>query len=177
MHPNSFIEDPTRIYRGVRFAIRFGFAIEQRTAEYIHYAINSGVYDRTVQENIKTPALHTRLKAELELILQAPYWQSALKLLDQLGALQCIHYTCKLNYGILRELVLLEKLLKIQDRFWQPAQQLPPTWLIRLEILISSLEPEYRSKVAENLQLSETSVNRLKKLEAAQVEINRELAT
>ncbi|MGC8453611.1 MAG: CBS domain-containing protein [Cylindrospermopsis raciborskii] len=177
LHPNSFIEDPTRIYRGVRFAIRFGFAIEQRTAEYIHYAINSGVYDRTVQENIKTPALHTRLKAELKLILQSPYWQSALKLLDQLGALQCIHYTCKLNYGILRELVLLEKLLKIQDRFWQPAQQLPHTWLIRLEILISSLEPEYRSKVAENLQLSDSSVNRLTKLEAARLEINRALAT
>ncbi len=56
LHANSFIEDPTRIYRGVRFAVRFGFEIEPQTEAYIRYAINSGVYDRTSQENTKTPA-------------------------------------------------------------------------------------------------------------------------
>ncbi|MFM6312360.1 MAG: CBS domain-containing protein, partial [Dolichospermum sp.] len=62
LHANSFIEDPTRIYRGVRFAVRFGFSLERQTETYIRYAINSGVYNRTSQENSKTPALQTRLK-------------------------------------------------------------------------------------------------------------------
>ncbi len=134
LHPNSFIEDPTRIYRGVRFAVRFGFQIEPQTEEFIRYAINSGVYDRTAQENSKTPALQTRLKAELKHILEASYWKSALQLLDNLGALQCIHPTLKLDEELLRQLRLLERCLRRFD--------LQPTlihWQMRLEALIAHL--------------------------------------
>jgi tRNA nucleotidyltransferase (CCA-adding enzyme) len=174
LHPNSFIEDPTRIYRGVRFAVRFGFAIEQRTKEYINYAINSGVYDRTTQENVKTPALQTRLKTELKHIVEAPYWQSALQLLDDLGALQCIHPTLKLDIYILRELRLLEKLIIIYLRSCEKQQILHPflhPWQMRLELLIAHLEPQYRTKVAKNLQLADDSINRLKKLAEMQTEV------
>ena len=46
LHANSFIEDPTRIYRAVRFAVRLQFEIEAQTEEYIRYAIESGIYER-----------------------------------------------------------------------------------------------------------------------------------
>lgn len=159
LHPNSFIEDPTRIYRGVRFAVRFGFEIEPQTEEFIRYAINSGVYDRTSQENTKTPALQTRLKTELKHILEAPYWKSALQLLDNLGALQCIHPTLKLNALLLRQLRLLELCLRRFD-----AEQTFIHWQMRLEALIAHLAPEYRMKVAQNLQLQDDSIVRLKNL-------------
>ncbi|MBE9055550.1 CBS domain-containing protein [Sphaerospermopsis sp. LEGE 08334] len=174
LHANSFIEDPTRIYRGVRFAVRFGFAIEQRTKEYINYAINSGVYDKTTQENVKTPALQTRLKTELKNILEASYWQSALLLLDNLGALQCIHPSLKLDIDILQELRLLEKLIIIYLRSCEKQQILHPfshPWQMRLELLIAHLEPQYRAKVAKNLQLADDSINRLKKLSEMQTEV------
>jgi tRNA nucleotidyltransferase (CCA-adding enzyme) len=159
LHPNSFIEDPTRIYRGVRFAVRFGFEIEPQTEEFIRYAINSGVYDRTSQENTKTPALQTRLKTELKHILEAPYWKSALQLLDNLGALQCIHPTLKLDALLLRQLRLLELCLRRFD-----AEQTLIHWQMRLEALIAHLAPEYRVKVAQNLQLQDDSIVRLKNL-------------
>ncbi|MBD2525937.1 CBS domain-containing protein [Nostoc sp. FACHB-133] len=159
LHPNSFIEDPTRIYRGVRFAVRFGFEIEPQTEEFIRYAINSGVYDRTSQENTKTPALQTRLKTELKHILEAPYWKSALQLLDNLGALQCIHPTLKLDALLLRQLRLLERCLRRFD-----AEQTLIHWQMRLEALIAHLAPEYRVKVAQNLQLQDDSIVRLKNL-------------
>jgi tRNA nucleotidyltransferase (CCA-adding enzyme) len=159
LHANSFIEDPTRIYRGVRFAVRFGFQIEPQTEEFIRYAINSGVYDRTSQENTKTPALQTRLKTELKHILEAPYWKSALQLLDNLGALQCIHPTLKLDGSLLRQLRLLERCLRRFD-----AEQSLIHWQMRLEALIAYLAPEYRMKVAQNLQLQEDSIVRLKNL-------------
>ena len=177
LHPNSFIEDPTRIYRGVRFAVRFGFAIEQRTKEYINYAINSGVYDRTTQENVKTPALQTRLKTELKYILEAPYWRSALELLDNLGALQCIHHTLKLDVDILEQLRLLEKLIIMYLRRCEKNQLLSSLypvlhpWQLRLELLIAHLEPKYRAKVAKNLQLADDSINRLNKLSEIQTEV------
>ncbi|MEH2217942.1 MAG: CBS domain-containing protein [Nostoc sp.] len=159
LHPNSFIEDPTRIYRGVRFAVRFGFEIEPQTEEFIRYAINSGVYDRTSQENTKTPALQTRLKTELKHILEAPYWKSALQLLDNLGALQCIHPTLKLDGLLLRQLRLLERCLRRFD-----AEQTLIHWQMRLEALIAHLAPEHGVKVAQNLQLQEDSIVRLKNL-------------
>ncbi|RUT09101.1 poly(A) polymerase [Dulcicalothrix desertica PCC 7102] len=156
LHPNSFIEDPTRIYRGVRFAVRLGFTIESQTESYIRYAINSGVYDRTARENNKTPALSTRLKAELKLILEAPYWKRALELLDNLSALQCIHPTLKLNVELLRQLRLLERCLQRFDN-----SQAITHWLLRLEAIIAHLAPEFRSKVATNLQLPDDSIKRL----------------
>ncbi|XZF62979.1 MAG: CBS domain-containing protein [Gloeotrichia echinulata DVL01] len=167
LHANSFIEDPTRIYRGVRFAVRFGLEIEAQTEAYIRYAINSGIYDRTAQENSKTPALQTRLKAELKHILEAPYWKSALQLLDNLGALQCIHVTLKLDEELLRQLRLLERCLRRFD-----SQQTLIHWQMRLEALIAHLAPKYRVKVAKNLQLPDDSIARLKNLAQAQTEVN-----
>ncbi|MCC5601647.1 CBS domain-containing protein [Nostoc favosum] len=170
LHPNSFIEDPTRIYRGVRFAVRFGFQIEPQTEEFIRYAINSGVYDRTAQENSKTPALQTRLKTELKHILEAPYWKSALQLLDNLGALQCIHPTLKLDAELLRQLRLLERCLRRFD-----TEQTLIHWEMRLEALIAQLAPQYRAKVAKNLQLQEDSIKRLQNLASAQTEVMESL--
>ncbi|MFS0514403.1 CBS domain-containing protein [Nostoc sp. UIC 10607] len=170
LHPNSFIEDPTRIYRGVRFAVRFGFQIEPQTEEFIRYAINSGVYDRTAQENSKTPALQTRLKTELKHILEAPYWKSALQLLDNLGALQCIHPTLQLDAELLRQLLLLERCLRRFD-----AEQTLIHWEMRLEALIAHLATQYRAKVAKNLQLQEDSIKRLQNLASAQTEVMESL--
>ncbi|MFM7405815.1 MAG: CBS domain-containing protein [Cuspidothrix sp.] len=166
LHANSFIEDPTRIYRGVRFAVRFGFEIEPQTETYIRYAINSGVYDRTSQNNTKTPALQTRLKTELKYILSASYWQSALELLNNLGALQCIHPSLKLDTQLSRQLNLLERCLQKFDK-----KQTLVNWQIRLEVLIAYLQPEYRGKVAINLQLTDDSINRLGKLFQIQSQI------
>jgi tRNA nucleotidyltransferase (CCA-adding enzyme) len=168
LHANSFIEDPTRIYRGVRFAVRLGFTIESQTESYIRYAINSGVYDRTARENSKIPALSTRLKAELKLILEAPYWQGALELLDNLSALQCIHPTLKLDSELLRQLHLLERCLRRFDQ-----KQTIIHWLLRLETIIAYLAPPFRGKVAGNLQLPDDSIKRLSNLEKIQGDVAR----
>jgi tRNA nucleotidyltransferase (CCA-adding enzyme) len=166
LHPNSFIEDPTRIYRGVRFAMRLGFQLEAQTIAYIRYAIDSGVYDRTAQANPKTPALQTRLKTELKYLLQAAYWQSALELLADLGALQCIHATLKLDRELLQQLKLLARCLRRFDRVQRIVH-----WQLRLELVIANLAPEYRQQVAANLQLPDESIDRLQNLDLAQTEI------
>ena len=172
LHANSFIEDPTRIFRGVRFAVRFGFEIESQTQEYIRYAINSGIYDRTTKENNRAPALQTRLKAELKHILEAPYWRLALQLLDSLGALKCIHLTLQLDGQLLRRLRLLEYCVQRFD-----GQYGLILWQMRLEVLIAHIAPQYREKVAKNLQLHEDGIKRLQNLAAAQAEIQVSLPT
>ncbi len=111
LHANSLIEDPTRIYRAVRFAVRLGFTIEPQTEGYIRHALASGIYDRIQGENGRAPALETRLKSELKYILQAPYWQVALQMLGDLQALRCIHPTLDLDKSLWHQLRLLERFL------------------------------------------------------------------
>jgi tRNA nucleotidyltransferase (CCA-adding enzyme) len=163
LHPNSFIEDPTRIYRGVRFAVRLGFKLEAQTANYIRYAVNSGVYQRTARENNKTPALQTRLKAELKLILEASYWEAILVLLHDLGALICIHPQLELNQSLLKQLRFLQRCLQRFDREEKLAH-----WQIKLEVILAQLSPEHRSKVATNFQISDDSIKRLSNLDDIQ---------
>lgn len=168
LHANSFIEDPTRIYRAVRFAVRLGFEIESQTEAYIHYAIESGVYNRTAAENSRAPALETRLKNELKYILQAPYWKQALQILADLGALRCIHSTLELNDRLWKQMRLVDRLVTWLPRgngqFGKFEVQIPP-WQMLLEVLIAQIVPSERGKVATNLQLPAQSIERLSHLE------------
>jgi tRNA nucleotidyltransferase (CCA-adding enzyme) len=80
LHTHSFVDDPTRILRAVRFEQRFGFRIEQRTAELIGDAVD--LLDRV------TPA---RVRHELELIFAESRPEQALRRLGELGVLDTIH--------------------------------------------------------------------------------------
>jgi tRNA nucleotidyltransferase (CCA-adding enzyme) len=158
LHANSFIEDPTRIYRAVRFAVRLGFTIEPQTEEYIRYAIDNQIYDQLRISNHQMPALTTRLRAELKYILESNYWQPALKLLDQLKALTCLDRDLSLTATLNRELHFVSKWLVL----FEP--KVSEHWLIRLETLIAHLSSSSRIIVAENLQLPKDSFQRLEQL-------------
>ncbi|MBP0011157.1 MULTISPECIES: CBS domain-containing protein [unclassified Roseofilum] len=166
LHANSFIEDPTRIYRAVRFAVRLGFRLEGQTEGYIRYAIASGVYDLSVAENNRAPALQTRLKNELKYILEAPYWKRAIQLLGNLDALKCIHSSLELTPELWKQLKLVDRCL----RRFNPSGLCPP-WQLLLEVMIAYLAPEYRYWVASGFQLPAESIERLKNLEAAKTTI------
>lgn len=163
LHANSFIEDPTRIYRAVRFAVRLGFEIEPQTESFIRYAIASGICDRTRARPGKVPALQTRLKQELKYILQAPYWQPAIRLLANLNALVCIHPDLQLTDELARQMRLVDRGLKRFDRENQLLH-----WQILLELLIAALPPADRLSVAQNLQLPAESGHRLQTLSEQQ---------
>jgi len=168
LHANSFIEDPTRIYRAVRFAVRLNFQFEAQTREYIGYAIQSGVYYRQEGKNNSYPALTTRLKAELKYILQAPYWKKALQLLADLDAWRCLHPNLQLDKQLWWQIRCIDRWLKCLDpkKSWEH-------WLIRLETMVADLPVNDRLKVAKNLELPKDSQERLKQLEQVEVEVNK----
>lgn len=80
LHSLSFIDDPTRMLRAVRFEQRLGFAIEPRTAELIGEALP--LLERVTGE---------RLKHELQLMLLEARPSPILHRLAELGVLAHIH--------------------------------------------------------------------------------------
>lgn len=167
LHPNSFIEDPTRIYRAVRFAVRLGFHLNPQTEQYIRYAIASGIYEQIQGESGKAPALQARLKNELKYILQSPDWKSALKLLADLDALRCIHPSFNPTDSFWQPIRLAERWLKQFD----PQAATIKRWEMLLEVLIGQLAPDYRGQVAQNLHLPINSIQRLQHLAQTKMQV------
>lgn len=61
LHRKSFIDDPTRIFRAIRFASRFNFQIEENTLKLLRAAIKEGYLSRLSGK---------RILSELRLILK-----------------------------------------------------------------------------------------------------------
>lgn len=82
LHPKSFEDDPTRVYRAARFAGRFGWELERGTKELALAAVRAGLPGLLSRE---------RLRNELVKILSEDDPLPALELLKSLGALAVIH--------------------------------------------------------------------------------------
>jgi tRNA nucleotidyltransferase/poly(A) polymerase len=79
LHPLSFVEDPTRIWRGARYAARLGLKPDASFSRALALALRAGAY----------PALSgQRLRAELDLVMDEPDPWGVLGLLLGWGALR-----------------------------------------------------------------------------------------
>ena len=83
----SFEEDPRRLFRAVRFAVRLDLAIAPETYREIMETTSSGLHDSIGG---------ARLRSELLYTLAEPRAGEMFELLQKLGALRCIHPELKL---------------------------------------------------------------------------------
>ena len=82
MHDSSFIDDPTRIFRAVRFAERYGFKIDARTMFLIKSA---------VKKNMLNALSGHRIREEIRLILKE---DSPLKPVIRMKRLDNLKFIC-----------------------------------------------------------------------------------
>lgn len=87
LHNLSFVEDPTRVFRAIRFEQRLGFRIAPHTENLIRNAVRMNVLDRVGG---------TRLLNELVLILKEKEPIGAIGRMASLGLLQFIHPSLKI---------------------------------------------------------------------------------
>ena len=59
LHPLSFVDDPTRILRALKFSIRFGYKLDNFTSYLQKECINSGIFDDLAGERIKSELKQT----------------------------------------------------------------------------------------------------------------------
>lgn len=139
LHNLSFVDDPTRILRAVRFERRLGFRVESRTAELIGTALP--MLRRITGE---------RVRNELTLLLQEPNPAASFLLLKQRAILSAIHPD-------------LESIDDLPARMAM-AEQPFPSWLansidrteLRWLLLLTSLISEKISLVCERLMMGRT---------------------
>ncbi len=82
LHNLSFIDDPTRIFRGIRYEARHGFRFEEHTARLLRGCIEMGLVGDLSS---------SRLRDELVALLEDPGAPAGIRRLGELGADRAIH--------------------------------------------------------------------------------------
>ena len=124
LHDGSFVDDPTRIFRAVRYASRYGFALDEHTEALAREAIAAGLVERL------TPA---RLRDELVLLLDEPAAPASIRSLGELGV--------DGRFAVDAEgAALFERLRELRDQYDLSL----PSWRLGLEALGRNLGVEAR---------------------------------
>ena len=124
LHDGSFVDDPTRIFRAVRYASRYGFELDEHTARLAREAIESGLVGRL------SPA---RLRDELVLLLDEPQADRSFTRLAELGADRAIDPGFAAD-GAAR--ALFQRLRELRDRYGLGI----PSWRLGLAALARGID-------------------------------------
>lgn len=142
LHSLSFIDDPTRALRAVRYARRLDFTIAPDTRNLISTALGEGVFERLSGQ---------RLRRELEILLAEPHPTPALALIADLGLLPAICPGLKWSEQARSYLMEIEGQLA-----WYQLEQLgapPEPWILFLGGLALTEGKGVMSELAQRLQL------------------------
>ncbi len=129
LHPKSFLEDPLRILRAIRFEQRFSFKIEPNTFKFLKEAIR--------KKALSLVHPH-RLRDELILVLKEPRVFKVLKRIDHLTGLSFLHPKIKLKDDDFKLILRIEKAIFFYQKNFPKHRKLE-TWLIYLSALIFKL--------------------------------------
>jgi tRNA nucleotidyltransferase (CCA-adding enzyme) len=150
LHNLSFVEDPTRVFRALRFEQRLGFRISKHTENLIRNA---------VKMNFLCKLGGKRLFTELVIILKEKEPLRAVERMASLGLLQFIHPDLKLTPEIRKMLEEAAKIvswfeLLFLDRRYEK-------WVIYFLVLCETLLPDQFTETCKRLSLSEHYRQRL----------------
>lgn len=140
----SFVEDPTRVFRAVRFEQRFGFRIAKLTSGLIENAVRMDFF-----ENLSG----RRLFSELRQILEEDKPVMALRRLNEYKLLRVIHPKIVYNptlddlLGSVEKILTWHKLLFLED--------LCRKWMVYLLAIARDFAPEAAENLCERLELTE----------------------
>ena len=119
LHNLSFIDDPTRIFRGIRYEARYGLRLEEHSARLARGCIEMGLVGDLSS---------ARLRDELQALLDDPGAAGGIVRLGELGADQAIHPHLRAD----REAAsLFERALELRDELGVAV----PSWRVGLAVL------------------------------------------
>ena len=112
LHKESVADDPTRVIRAARYGARLGFSLAREASQQIINTLCTWPWTWRVGDppELAPPALATRLRMELELLLTREPWPEALALLQACGGLVLLDPGLQADGRILRRLVQAQRL-------------------------------------------------------------------
>ncbi len=142
LHSKSFVDDPTRIFRAVRYEQRFGFRMERKTLRWLCQARD---------ESWLTHLSHDRIKHELWRTLQERAPRKPLQRLHQLRILPIVAPELRITR---RRLGWLERLTEWLEWFGKrfPEEAVEREWALLLPLLPTA---EAMASFCERYQLGE----------------------
>lgn len=143
LHSLSFVEDPTRMLRAVRFEQRFDFKIGAQTLRLIKNALQLDLLQRLSG---------SRLFNEFKLILEEGHPLSCLRSMNRLELLTAIHSKLKLTPTHESLLGELERVLSWYKLLYVEPQ--PVNWIAYLLALTSGWSDEEAESLAQRLNFS-----------------------
>lgn len=151
LHNLSFVDDPTRIFRAIKFEQRYGFHMDRNTVHLLRSAVNMGLVKMVSPE---------RLGNELWQILQEPSPRNSLIRMDELQVLQTLDSRLELSETARAHLENGEILVReYRDLLLQEEASLPLLYLNIL--LLDSLPPEDIAKFIKTYALFPGSAHKL----------------
>jgi tRNA nucleotidyltransferase (CCA-adding enzyme) len=164
LHNLSFIDDPTRIFRAIRYETRYGFRMDAHTL---------GLARACVEMELVGELSSARLRDELQALLSEERAADSLRRMADLGVDRAIHPHVS---GGDEAAVLVEELDALRERFAPEA----PAWRIRLAALARRLPPDelsdwlermkFRRRDAERIALAVAAASRLRERVVATAE-------
>jgi tRNA nucleotidyltransferase (CCA-adding enzyme) len=144
LHNLSFVEDPTRVFRAIRFEQRFGFKIGKLT---------SGLIENAVRMDFFRELGGRRLFSELRQILDEDKPLMALRRIDEYDLLKVIHPKIVYNASLESLLISVEKVLTWYNLLFleEPCRG----WMVYLLALFRSLDKEAAQALCDRLELTD----------------------
>jgi len=126
LHNLSFIDDPTRIFRAIRYENRYGFRMDDHTVRLARGTIEMGLVGDLSS---------ARLRDELEALLSEGDVEHSILRLADLGAASAIHPHLAADD---EAVALLRRLIELRDRYGLEM----PAWRLGLAALARRLPPD-----------------------------------
>jgi tRNA nucleotidyltransferase (CCA-adding enzyme) len=145
LHNLSFIDDPTRIFRAVRYEARYGFRLDEHSARLARGCVEMGLVGDLSS---------ARLRDELISLLEEPEAPHALVRLGQLGADRAVHPGLRADEEAER---LLGRALALRGEVGVDM----PAWRLGFAVLARGLEPNEALGWLERLKVRRRDAGRI----------------
>jgi tRNA nucleotidyltransferase (CCA-adding enzyme) len=145
LHNLSFIEDPTRIFRAIRYESRYGFRMDAHTVALARAC---------VEMNLVGELSTSRLRDELQALLSEERVAESVRRLAELGVDRAVHPHLAADEEVVS---LIAELDALRDRY---APDMPP-WRLRLAALVRRLSPDELYDWFDRLKLRRRDADRI----------------